>query len=72
MGINWTREIERHSLLEARRLHLPGPKRQAAEGEAADSGRKVIVFSYFRDVLETVIEALGGRTSSRACPSSGR
>jgi SNF2 family DNA or RNA helicase len=30
-------------------------------GEAADGGRKVIVFSYFRDVLETVAEALAGR-----------
>ncbi len=30
-------------------------------GEAADGGRKVIVFSYFRDVLETVIEVLKGR-----------
>jgi SNF2 family DNA or RNA helicase len=30
-------------------------------GEAADGGRKVIVFSYFRDVLETVTEVLKGR-----------
>jgi superfamily II DNA or RNA helicase len=29
--------------------------------EAADSGRKVLVFSYFRGVLETVTEALGGK-----------
>ena len=29
--------------------------------EAADGGRKVIVFSYFRDVLETVIEVMKGR-----------
>jgi SNF2 family DNA or RNA helicase len=29
--------------------------------EAADGGRKVIVFSYFRDVLETVTEVLAGR-----------
>jgi SNF2 family DNA or RNA helicase len=36
--INWTREIERHTLLEARRLHLPGAKRQAAEQEWADKG----------------------------------
>jgi len=27
--------------------------------EAADSGRKVVVFSYFRDVLETVAKVLG-------------
>jgi superfamily II DNA or RNA helicase len=36
--INWTREVERHTLLEARRLHLPGAKRQAAEQEWAASG----------------------------------
>ena len=29
-------------------------------GEAADGGRKVVVFSYFRDVLETVAEVLAG------------
>ena len=29
--------------------------------EARESGRKVVVFSNFRDVLETVCEALGGR-----------
>jgi len=29
--------------------------------EAGESGRKVVVFSYFRDVLETVCEALGHR-----------
>jgi superfamily II DNA or RNA helicase len=29
--------------------------------EAGESGRKVVVFSYFRDVLDTVCEALGGR-----------
>src|SRR6202042_3602070 len=29
--------------------------------EAADGGRKVIVFSYFRDVLETVAGVLSGR-----------
>src|SRR6185437_16548051 len=29
--------------------------------EAADGGCKVIVFSYFRDVLETVSEVLNGR-----------
>jgi len=29
--------------------------------EACDSGRKVVVFSYFRDVLDTVCEALGPR-----------
>jgi SNF2 family DNA or RNA helicase len=29
--------------------------------EAGESGRKVVVFSYFRDVLDTVCEALGHR-----------
>ena len=29
--------------------------------EACDSGRKIVVFSYFRDVLETVCTALGPR-----------
>jgi superfamily II DNA or RNA helicase len=36
--INWTREVERHTLLEAHRLHRPGAKRQAAEQEWADKG----------------------------------
>jgi superfamily II DNA or RNA helicase len=36
--INWTREVERHTLLEVRRLHLPGAKRQAAEQEWAAKG----------------------------------
>jgi superfamily II DNA or RNA helicase len=36
--INWTREVERHTLLEARRLHLPSAKRQAAEQEWVDKG----------------------------------
>src|SRR6202012_1850223 len=33
--INWTREVERHTLLEARRLHLPGAKRQGGEEDWA-------------------------------------
>ncbi|HEY9472986.1 MAG TPA: DEAD/DEAH box helicase [Mycobacteriales bacterium] len=30
-------------------------------GEAAENGRKVVIFSYFRDVLETVRRAIGGK-----------
>jgi superfamily II DNA or RNA helicase len=40
-------------------------------GEAADGGRKVIVFSYFRDVLETVIDVLGGRDGVPGMPVLG-
>ena len=40
-------------------------------GEAADGGRKVIVYSYFRDVLETVIEALAGRDGVPGVPVIG-
>jgi superfamily II DNA or RNA helicase len=39
--------------------------------EAADGGRKVIVFSYFRDVLETVIEVLQGRDGVPGMPVVG-
>jgi SNF2 family DNA or RNA helicase len=39
--------------------------------EAADGGRKVIVFSYFRDVLETVIEVLAGRDGVPGMPVVG-
>ena len=39
--------------------------------EAADGGRKVIVFSYFRDVLETVIEVLAGRDGVPGLPVVG-
>ena len=39
--------------------------------EAADGGRKVIVFSYFRDVLETVIEVLKGRDGVAGIPVIG-
>jgi superfamily II DNA or RNA helicase len=47
--INWTREVERHTLLEARRLHLPGPKRQAAvQGWAAEGGVAVTTFEALR------------------------
>ncbi|HEX4087682.1 MAG TPA: DEAD/DEAH box helicase [Trebonia sp.] len=51
--INWTREVERHTLLEARRLHLPGAKRQAAEREwAADGGVAVTTFEALRAMPE--------------------
>jgi superfamily II DNA or RNA helicase len=47
--INWTREVERHTLLEARRLHLPGAKRQAAEQEwAANGGVAITTFEALR------------------------
>jgi SNF2 family DNA or RNA helicase len=39
--------------------------------EAADGGRKVIVFSYFRDVLETVIDVLAGRDGVPGIPVIG-
>jgi superfamily II DNA or RNA helicase len=51
--INWTREVERHTLLEARRLHLPGAKRQAAEQEwAAKGGVAVTTFEALRNMPE--------------------
>jgi superfamily II DNA or RNA helicase len=51
--INWTREVERHTLLEARRLHLPGAKRQAAEQEwAAEGGVAVTTFEALRTMPE--------------------
>jgi superfamily II DNA or RNA helicase len=51
--INWTREVERHTLLEARRLHLPGAKRQAAEQEwVAKGGVAVTTFEALRAMQE--------------------
>jgi superfamily II DNA or RNA helicase len=47
--INWTREVERHTLLEARRLHLPGMKREAATQEwVARGGVAVTTFEALR------------------------
>lgn len=47
--INWTREVERHTLLEARRLHRPGPKRDAVTREwAAQGGVAVTTFEALR------------------------
>jgi superfamily II DNA or RNA helicase len=49
--INWTREVERHTLLEARRLHLPGAKRQAAEQEwVARGGVAITTFEALRSM----------------------
>jgi len=39
--------------------------------EAADGGRKVIVFSYFRDVLQTVAEVLAGPDGVPGVPVLG-
>jgi SNF2 family DNA or RNA helicase len=51
--INWTREVERHTLLEARRLHVPGKKREAAEQEwAAKGGVAVTTFEALRAMPE--------------------
>ncbi len=47
--INWTREVERHTLLEVRRLHLPGTKRAAATREwLARGGVAVTTFEALR------------------------
>ncbi len=51
--INWTREVERHTLLEARRLHLPSAKRQASEQEwAARGGVAITTFEALRTLPE--------------------
>ena len=51
--INWTREVERHTLLDARRLHLRGAKRQAAEQEwAAEGGVGITTFEALRTMPE--------------------
>jgi SNF2 family DNA or RNA helicase len=51
--INWTREVERHTLLEARRLHLPGPKRDEATQEwAANGGVAITTFEALRAMPE--------------------
>ncbi|HEX3960362.1 MAG TPA: DEAD/DEAH box helicase [Trebonia sp.] len=52
--INWTREVERHTLLEARRIHLPaGARRQAAEQEwAANGGVAITTFEALRAMPE--------------------
>jgi SNF2 family DNA or RNA helicase len=51
--VNWTREVERHTLLEARRVHGPGEKREAAQQEwAARGGVAVTTFEGLRAMPE--------------------
>jgi superfamily II DNA or RNA helicase len=51
--VNWTREVERHTLLEARRVHGPGDKREAAQQEwAANGGVTVTTFEGLRAMPE--------------------
>jgi superfamily II DNA or RNA helicase len=51
--INWTREAERHTLLEVRRLHLPGTKRGVATQEwLAKGGVAVTTFEALRAMPE--------------------
>jgi superfamily II DNA or RNA helicase len=51
--INWTREVERHTLLEVRRLHLPGTRREAATQEwVARGGVAVTTFEALRAMPE--------------------
>jgi superfamily II DNA or RNA helicase len=47
--INWTREVERHTLLEVRRLHLPGTRREGATREwVAGGGVAITTFEALR------------------------
>ncbi|MGE5137034.1 MAG: DEAD/DEAH box helicase [Gemmatimonadota bacterium] len=51
--VNWTREVERHTLLEARRVHGPGGKRAAAQQEwAAAGGVAITTFEALRAMPE--------------------
>jgi SNF2 family DNA or RNA helicase len=51
--VNWTREIERHTLLEARRMHGPGEKREAAQQEwMARGGVTITTFEALRTMPE--------------------
>jgi superfamily II DNA or RNA helicase len=51
--VNWTREVERHTLLEACRVHGPGEKRQAAQQEwAGRGGVAVTTFEALRAMPE--------------------
>jgi SNF2 family DNA or RNA helicase len=53
--INWTREIERHTQLAARRLHVPGKQREAAAQEwAAKGGVAVTTFEALRTMPENL------------------
>ena len=58
--VNWTREVERHTLLEARRVHGPGEKREAAQQEwAARGGVAVTTFEALRAMPED-LDVSGG------------
>jgi superfamily II DNA or RNA helicase len=51
--VNWTREIERHTLLQAHRVHGPGEKREAAQQDwAARGGVAVTTFEALRVMPE--------------------
>ena len=51
--VNWTREVKRHTLLEAHRMHGPGKKREAAQQEwAARGGVTVTTFEALRAMPE--------------------
>lgn len=51
--VNWTREIERHTVLEARRVHGPSERREAAQQEwVAKGGVTVTTFEALRAMPE--------------------
>jgi SNF2 family DNA or RNA helicase len=51
--VNWTREVERHTLLESRRVHGPSEKREAAQQEwAARGGVAITTFEALRAMPE--------------------
>ncbi|HYK66584.1 MAG TPA: DEAD/DEAH box helicase [Streptosporangiaceae bacterium] len=51
--VNWTREVERHTVLKAHRVHGPGEKREAAQQEwAAQGGVKITTFETLRAMPE--------------------
>jgi SNF2 family DNA or RNA helicase len=51
--VNWTREVERHTLLQARRVHGPGEKREAAQQEwVATGGVAITTFEALRAMPE--------------------
>src|SRR5262249_18722411 len=58
--VNWTREVHRHTLLEAHRLHGPGEKREAAQREwAARGGVAVTTFEALRAMPEDLDVPVG-------------
>jgi SNF2 family DNA or RNA helicase len=51
--VNWTREVERHTLLESHRVHGPGEKREAAQQEwTARGGVAITTFEALRAMPE--------------------